>query len=196
MNLFFRFSFFVSHFSDCLRHSYSTFRNPKPEFRKVVTPSVFFFLFLFFSACKTETGKCKFGDPIAIFSDTMQMVKKHHFEVKDKTGIEFVTFKNGMLLEVEQSGCNTITQQYTFEIMGGFSKMDDAFWKVLAIKNFTLLATFSPKLTTLGAWAQAISSVQDKMKLAEPFEVDKGIFVRLDKVVSADRAMLVVQLSQ
>jgi hypothetical protein len=152
-------------------------------------------LFFLFS-CKTETGKCKFGDPIAIFSDTMEMVKKHHFEIKDKTGIEFVTFKNGMLLEVEQSGCNNIKQQYTFEIMGNFSKMEDAFWKVLAIKNFALLATLSPKLNSLDAWAQAMDGVQDKLKLAEPIEVEKGIFIRLDKVVYGDRAMLVVQLSQ
>jgi hypothetical protein len=151
-------------------------------------------LFFLFS-CKTETGKCKFGDPIAIFSDTMEMVKKHHFEIKDKTGIEFVTFKNGMLLEVEQSGCNNIKQQYTFEIMGNFSKMEDAFWKVLAIKN-ALLATLSPKLNSLDAWAQAMDGVQDKLKLAEPIEVEKGIFIRLDKVVYGDRAMLVVQLSQ
>jgi hypothetical protein len=169
---------------------------PSTEQRSVALffSSIIFLLFLF--SCKSETGKCKFGDPVAIFSDTMEMVKKHHFEVKDKTGIEFVTFKNGLLLEVEQSGCNTITQQYTFEIMGNFAKMEDAFWKVLAIKNFALLATLSPKLNSLDAWAQAMEGVQDKLKLAEPVEVDKGIFIRLDKVVSADRAMLVVQLSQ
>ena len=169
---------------------------PSTEQRSVALFFTAILSLLFLFSCKSETGKCKYGDPVAIFSDTMEMVKKHHFEVKEKTGIEFVTFKNGLLLEVEQSGCNTITQQYTFEIMGNFSKMEDAFWKVLAIKNFALLATLSPKLSSLNAWAQAMDNVQDKLKLAEPIEVDKGIFIRLDKVVSADRAMLVVQLSQ
>ena len=165
-------------------------------------PSVYLIIFALFtlhSACKTETSnntKCKFGDPVAIFSDTMKMVKKHHFEIKDKTGIEYIALANGMLIEVEQSGCNTINQQFTFEFLGDFSKMDDAFWKTLAIKNFHLMSSFSPKLQPFTAWGDAIESVKDKLKLAEPIEIEKGTHIRIDKVLSADRAMLVVQLSQ
>ena len=163
------------------------------------TSSLFLLIFTLISACKTETsntGKCKFGDPVAIFSDTMKMVKKHHFEIKDKTGIEFIALGNGMLVEVEQSGCNTINQQFTFELQGDFSKMDNAFWTTLAVKNFRLLASFSPKLQAFGAWGDAIESVKSTFKLAEAVEVEKGTHIRIDKVLAADRAMLVVQLSQ
>jgi hypothetical protein len=162
-------------------------------------PSVFSLIFLFFTlftACKTDNGKCKFGDPVAIFSDTMQAVKNHHFEIKDKTGIEYVVLKNGLLLEIEQSGCNTINQQFTFEIMGDFSKQNDDFWKTLAAKNFQLLSNASVKLQPFIAWSEAIESVKSKLKLAEAIEIQNKMHVRLDKIVSADRAMLVVQLSQ
>ena len=169
------------------------------KFLLKATPSVFIAFLFFFSACKNETahtGKCKYGDPVAIFSDTMKMVKKHHFEIKDKTGIEYIALANGMLVEVEQAGCNSINQQFTFELQGDFSKMDDAFWKTMAIKNFHLLSSFSPKLQPFSAWGDAIESVKDKLKLAEPIEIEKGTHIRIDKVLSADRAMLVVQLSQ
>ena len=159
-------------------------------------PSVIFLFFLIFTACKTESGKCKFGDPVAIFSDTMQIVKKHHFEIKDKTGIEYVVLKTGLLLEIEQSGCNTINQQFTFELPGDFSKQDDAFWKTLAAKNFQLLSNASLKLQPFIAWSDAINSVKDKLKMAEPIEIQNGMHIRIDKILSADRAMLVVQLSQ
>ena len=136
----------------------------------VSPPSVFSLFFLFFTlftACKTDNGKCKFGDPVAIFSDTMQAVKKHHFEIKDKTGIEYIVLKNGLLLEIEQSGCNTINQQFTFELVGDFSKQDDAFWKTLAAKNFQMLSNASVKLQPFIAWSEAIESVKSKMKLGE-----------------------------
>jgi hypothetical protein len=159
-------------------------------------PAVIFLFLTLCIACKTENGKCKYGDPVAIFSDTMQVVKKHHFEIKDKTGIEYVALKNGLLLEIEQSGCNTINQQFTFELPGDFSKQDDAFWKTLAAKNFQLLSSASIKLQPFIAWSDAINSVKDKLKLAEPIEIQNRMHIRIDKVLSTDRAMLVVQLSQ
>lgn len=148
-------------------------------------------------SCKNDNnGKCKFGDPTAIFSDTMEMIKKHHFEVKERTGIELAAFKNGMMLEVEQSGCNDIHQQFTFILPGDYSKSDDTFWKVLTVKNFRMLAASSPKLFPFNGWAEAIEGVLPQMKLSEPFEVDKGFQVRIDKILSDNQAMLVVQLSQ
>jgi hypothetical protein len=166
----------------------------KPLFKTFhLVVSLFFTLYI---ACKTESGKCKYGDPVAIFSDTMQVVKKHHFEIKEKTGIEYVALKNGLLLEIEQSGCNTINQQFTFELPGDFSKQDDAFWKTLAAKNFQLLSNASIKLQPFIAWSDAINSVKDKLKLAEPIEIQNRMHIRIDKILSADRAMLVVQLSQ
>lgn len=148
-------------------------------------------------ACQdSQSGKCKFGDPTAMFSDTMVAVKKHHFEIKDKTGIELAAFKSGMMLEVEQSGCNDIHQQFTFILPGDFSKTDDAFWKTLAVKNFRLLSDASPRLTGFNNWADAIERVLPQLKLAEPIEIDKGIQVRIDKILSQNQGMLVVQLSQ
>lgn len=151
---------------------------------------------LLISACQFNSGKCKFGDPTAIFSDTMKMIKKHHFEIREKIGIELASFSNGMMLEVEQSGCNDIRQQFTFILPGDFSKSDDAFFKTLAAKNFRLLADSSPKLYPFTGWADAIDAVKDRLKLAEPIDVEKGTTVRIDKIVNNQQTMLVVQLSQ
>jgi hypothetical protein len=147
-------------------------------------------------ACRNTSEKCKFGVPKAIFSDTMKVVKKHHFELKEQTGIEMVAFENGMLLELEQSGCNDIHQQYTFFMPGDFSKADDSVWKLLAVKNFQMLSTYSPSLLSFRDWASAIENVKDKMKLAESTEVEINTYVRIDKIISPDKAMLVIQLSQ
>jgi hypothetical protein len=175
----------------------SIINNQEMTLLKTYTPSVLAIFLMIFMACSSKNeGKCKFGEPTAMFSDTMKVVKKHHFEIKDKTGVELAAFSNGMMLEVEQSGCNEIHQQFTFILPGDFSKSNDEFWKTLTVKNFRLLAESSPQLIAFTAWADAIESVNSKLKLAEPTEVSKGIEVRIDKILSNNQGMLVVQLSQ
>jgi hypothetical protein len=155
--------------------------------------------FIFFNACKpdsSKTGKCKYGTPTAIFADTMPTVAKHIFRIKDGTGIEMVVFKNKLLLEIEQSGCNDIHQQFSFIMFGKFKdELDDAIWKQLAIKHFRDLAQISPSLLAFNGWADAIESVKDKLKLSEPMEMEGKMQVRIDKILSEDKATLVVQFS-
>ncbi len=148
-------------------------------------------------SCKTKTtAPCKYGDPTAIFSDTMHNVKKHFFQVKDGTGIEMVAFKDNYLLEVEQSGCEDIQQQFSFIIHGKFMDAPDSFWIQLAVKQFKDMSKMSPKLAPFTAWAEAIEVLKDKIKLSEPTEIQPKFLCRIDKVVSPEQATLVVLLSQ
>ena len=107
-----------------------------------------------------------------------------------------VVFNNKLLLEIEQSGCNDIHQQFSFIMFGKFKDVaDDNIWKQLAIKHFRDLAQISPSLAAFNAWADAIESVKDKLKLSEPVELEGNNMVRIDKILSEDKATLVVQFS-
>ena len=165
----------------------------------VLYPSVFAAFFILFAACKSDSnksGKCKYGKPTAIFADTMPTIAKHLFQIKDETGIEMVVFKNKLLLEIEQSGCNDIHQQFSFIMFGKFkADTDDMIWKQLAIKHFRDLAQISPSLAAFDAWANAIDAVKDKLKLSEPMLLEGNNEVRIDKILSEDKATLVVQFS-
>jgi hypothetical protein len=169
------------------------------------TPSVFaFFLALFIasSCADPDPRTCKIGAPKAIFSDSMPTVKKHYFEVKKETsgenvGVEMVAFDNKLLLEIEQSGCTDILQQFSFIMFGKFpADTNDELWKVLSIRHFRDLAKISPQLTAFNGWADAIESVQKDMKLGEITKVGEGFNVRIDKILSDDKATLVVRFSQ
>lgn len=166
---------------------------------RILYPSVVALFFILFAACKSDsssTGKCKYGKPTAIFADTMQTVAKHFFQIKDGVGVEMVVFNNKLLLEIEQSGCNDIHQQFSFIMFGKFKDVaDDNIWKQLAIKHFRDLAQISPSLAAFNAWADAIESVKDKLKLSEPVELEGKNMVRIDKILSEDKATLVVQFS-
>ena len=169
------------------------------------TPSVFAaFLLIFttFSCADSRTKTCKVGAPQAIFKDGMPTVKKHYFELKreasgENVGVEMVAFDNKLLLEIEQSGCTDILQQFTFIMFGKFpEKSDDDIWKTLAIRHFRDLAKITPELTAFNGWADAIESVKKDMKLGDVMKVGEGFNVRIDKIVSADKATLVVRFSQ
>ena len=59
---------------------------------------------------------CAQGRPVAIFSDSLEAVARHQFEIKDKIGMEQVAFKNGVALEVYQSGCDLVRQEFRFQL--------------------------------------------------------------------------------
>ena len=169
------------------------------------TPSVIFIflaIFMAFSCAEPNRKTCKLGVPKAIFSDSMPTVKKHYFELKKEktgeiTGVEMVAFDNKLLLEIEQSGCTDILQQFSFIMFGKFpADTNDEIWKVLAIRHFRDLAKISPQLTGFNGWADAIESVQKDLKLGEPIKVGEGFMVRIDKILSDDKATLVVRFSQ
>jgi hypothetical protein len=169
-------------------------------FSKVFTS--FLLISIAFSCSNSETKTCKMGAPKAIFTDSMPTVRKHYFEVKkeqsgENVGIEMVAFDNKLLLEIEQSGCNDILQQFSFIMLGKFPEQsDDEIWKVLAIRHFRDLAKIAPQLTAFNAWADAIELVKKDLKLGEPTKVGEGFNVRIDKILSGDKATLVVRFSQ
>jgi hypothetical protein len=169
------------------------------------TPSVFavfLLIFITFSCGNSDTKTCKSGTPKAIFTDSMPTIKKHYFELKtektgEKVGVEMVAFENKLLLEVEQSGCNDIVQQFSFIMFGKFPEQsNDELWKALAIRHFRDLSKISPELSAFNGWADAIESVKKDLKLGELTKVGEGFKVRVDKIVSTDKATLVVQFSQ
>ncbi len=171
----------------------------KRLYPSILYPSVICVFFILFIACQSDsskTGKCKYGKPTAIFADTMPTIAKHFFQLKDGVGVEMVVFSNKLLLEIEQSGCNDIHQQFSFIMFGTFKETnDDTVWKQLAVKHFRDLANVSPSLFSFNGWADAIESVKDKLKLSEPMELEGNTQVRIDKILSADKATLVVQFS-
>lgn len=153
---------------------------------------------LLFSQCQNEStaAKCKYGNPTAMFEPTMPTVKKHFFTIEKGIGLEGVAFEDKLLLEVEQKGCNDIHQNFAFTMFGDFKEADDTVWKDLAISHFRRLAGLSPKLTAFNAWADAINGAKNLIKLGEPYILEQGIQIKLDRVLSPEKAVLVVQFSQ
>lgn len=154
--------------------------------------SILLFALLF--SCKSEQEKCKFGTPVAIFSDTMDMVETHNFEAKNQEGNENVVFKNDVELQLIQSGCNEVKQEFRFTIPP--LPEGDPNWILVAAGLFDFLGSLSPDLAPFTFWGDAIGRAAADIKLGETKELEQGFSVKIDRIPSEEKNILTVELAQ
>lgn len=157
-----------------------------------------FFLLLSFSlliiSCGSETAKCKYGEPVAIFSDETPDVIKRSFTGNGQTAIEEASFKNGMSVEIQQSGCDDILQVFQFRVER--PSEGEPNWFLVAGEQFNYIGNLSEKLEPLLMWGTVINQNAGGFKYGLPLEVDQGFFIKIDKIESGKNAILTVELSE
>jgi hypothetical protein len=172
----------------------------------------FYFIVIIFCfgamSCKGKPNPADFDQdlthcpqkPNAFFAPTMRSVKAHQFSLSATKSTERIAFENGTALEIIQSGCAKINQQFVFNLPGDFEKEKAAdsaiFWTETAIQQFNTLAQLDPKLGGLAMWSQALNAVKADLKVQEPLQLEPHRFISLDRIVSAGGALLIVTLSE
>ena len=129
----------------------------------------------------------------------MQGITKHEFSLAATKSVERVAFDNGSALEIIQSGCAKIKQQFVFNLPGDFTQAGAStavFWTDNAIQQFNTLAKLDPKLNGLAMWSSALNAVKAELKIQEPLELEPHRFISLDRIVSENSALLIVTLSE
>lgn len=144
--------------------------------------------------CKSEKT-CKYK-PAPIFEKNLPHVQQYNFEKQGQQSLESILLDNGVLLEVEQDVCEQSVQEYRFKVMGDYSQFADSMWIKESVRQLVYLSTLSPKQMPLKAWADIIELRRNEMRLGEDREVQPGIFVRIDRVLSPDQSTLRLIFSQ
>lgn len=139
---------------------------------------------------------CKFGPPKAIFSEDIENIARHQFQLDQTAAVEKVLFNNGILLELRQSGCEKPIQDFHFEIPGNFQKFPDENWINLAENQFIFMGNLSESLKPFHFWANAIRDKKISIKLGEPIELEQKNFIKIDKVAGADNSVLMIKIFQ
>lgn len=154
-----------------------------------------FVIFLCWQCTNDSKPTCKYGNPEPIFSTEFEKVSGHKFEMKGQEAYENVLFHNGLKLEIIQSGCDNINQAFHFLLPGDFSKESPDFWKEVAIQNFGFLSTVSDKHMSLHHLSNSIRNSYHKIKLGQTVRLEEGYFLKIDKVLSPDTGVLILELS-
>jgi hypothetical protein len=140
--------------------------------------------------------QCKYGKPQAIFTEAHPDVKRQQFRIAKQESIEEIVFANGKRLTIRQSGCDTISQHFEFLLPEETWSDTPEFWIQRSIEEFDELATIDPSSLGFSTWARAIEAHAPAMSLTESFEVQPGFYVRIDRIVDTDHAILMVTLSE
>jgi hypothetical protein len=159
------------------------------------------FVFSFF-ACKNEPKKsdkpfsnCKCGKPEPIFKEGGEVIiTDRNFTMTKDSGIENISFNDGTELQVIQSGCNEIIQEFTFSYKKDDSKGDAEFWKDQAVIEFKKIGSISDRYFPFKQWAAAIEAAKPMLKIGEAVELEKDFFVTIDKIQNGSEMQLIVKL--
>lgn len=146
------------------------------------------------AACQ-EKPSCKFK-PEPIFAKDLPHVLQYNFEKEGSQSLESLLLDRGILLEVGQEVCGDTKQEFRFTVKGDFAAQPDSFWLKEAARQFVFLSSFSPKQAALKDWGDIIELRRGDMRIGQAREVQPGIFIRVDRVVSPEEATLSVVFSQ
>lgn len=163
-------------------------------FRKCLLYGFPVFLGICVAGCQSEPT-CKYK-PAPVFEAGLPHINEYHFEKKGAQSLESLVLDTGVLLEISQDICNESRQEYRFNVKGNFSQFADSLWLKEATRQLVFLSSFSPKQSALKAWADVIEQRRTEMRLGEDREMEPGIFVRVDRVVSPDESTLVLVFTQ
>jgi hypothetical protein len=139
--------------------------------------------------------KCKFK-PAPIFSEKLPHVQQYKFEQEGQQSLESLYLDTQVLLEVYQNVCEQTFQEYKFTVMGDFSTYHDSLWLKEAARQFVFLSTLSPQQRPLKEWADIIEERRESTKIGEDREVQPGIFIKIDRIVSQDKGQLLITFAQ
>lgn len=110
-------------------------------------------------------------------------------------GLEIVSFRNGVFLEVFQSGCDSLRQEFRFRIPNVGGDSDPAYWLQEAQNQFRAFGALGPGYLAFSQYADALSAQREGFRLAQPMQVETGFWMQIDKIDSFDGPTLVVILS-
>jgi len=158
----------------------------------------FLWLILFSTAlsCSSESReKCRYGNAEAIFSREYEKVIEHDFNKKGQLTFERVVFENRMELEIQQSGCDSVRQVFQFKIPEDVQQEAPTYFKEMTIQVFGYLSQVSDKHFSLHHLGKVVSQHFQEIKLGKPFMMQENYYLKIDRILGRDDAILVVELS-
>lgn len=162
---------------------------------------LFLALFLVIQACNDSPKQkgCKYGTPVAIFKD-IPGLQGHDFQQTGQDAVERIEVPDlSMTIEVFQSGCNALQQEFRFLLNGTYQlNTPPAVCAIDIASIFNSLAEKAPeRLALLQQWAGAIQTDASNFQYNEPLMLQgSNVKAQIDKSHQADAAILSITFSQ
>lgn len=118
---------------------------------------------------QSNQKNCQYNTPVAVFEDIAALTN-HQFEANGQSSKESVTVPPlAMEIELYQSGCNTLEQEFRFILDGTMPKgMPPSVCAKELASIFYSLSQLDAKLMNFEGFAQAFTQAADKFRYNEP----------------------------
>lgn len=142
---------------------------------------------------------CKYKPPVAIFAN-IDSFQNHSFELNGQDAVERIFVpKLNMTIELYQSGCNSLEQEYRILLQEGYPLNTPAEVCALHISNiFLILSHEAPEqLGLFEQWAIEIQKNAKAFKYNEKIALlGTGVMAQIDKMHQTESAMLSIIFTQ
>lgn len=125
---------------------------------------------------------CLYGQPVAIFADDLPNMLEHQFEQKAQEAKELMRFNNGLRVELTQSGCDEIVQEFRFELADSLLQGQMIEPLALAVGQLAYMGSLGPEYQGFQEWARALAGQKEEFKLSQPMELGPGIGATVDQI--------------
>jgi hypothetical protein len=139
---------------------------------------------------------CRYGAPEPIFHAQLPAVARHDFRLSKGQGLEYIAFTDGLELEVLQTGCDHIQQEFRFRQSGQFRQAPADFWIDETARIFSRLGQLGPEYLSYFSLAQAIDEQANRIRLAQNTELQPGFFLNISPQSAEQSTTLVVTIGE
>lgn len=142
----------------------------------------------------TDKKDCSIPPPVAIFTKEIDEVTKHSFQVEGQMAKEEISFANSTSLEIYQSGCDRIIQEFIFDVPNEL--ITSKIHTQQAIQQLRFISKLDNKFLAFDQWAQAIEYHEPAFFESDEVEVSPGFNVRLDRLKATKSHKIIIRMSQ
>lgn len=154
-----------------------------------------------FLSCQSDTSKdesdCSTGQPVAIFSDSMETISQHSFRVNGQNSEEKVLLSNQVELSFFQSGCETVLQEFKFELpTGNYTTQPDSFFVQKAGESLMLAVKHQrdPASVSLGQFGNDLFHNAAYVQLKKTLPIAAPLFFTIDKVATEKQGVVHLEI--
>ncbi len=160
---------------------------------KILLKLIVVLLVSFIFACKSGED-CKNGDPVAMFDSDNPNLLSHQYEAKSQSSVETIKYKMGTELEIWQSGCENLKQEFQFKIYRTPHIETNPF--DLAVLQLLQMSKTQESLQSFAEWARVIEMNKDVFEVGVLNEFENAVGIKVDMVEGPDFTTLLLELSQ
>ncbi|KGE86159.1 MAG: hypothetical protein ACE362_03730 [Phaeodactylibacter xiamenensis] len=135
---------------------------------------------------------CLYGAPEPIFDASLPGVSQHRFELQPGKGVERFVLNQSTIVQIEQTGCDQIRQEFTFSWDAAARRED---WAAQAIQKYRELGELGAPYLSFSAISEVLQARKEKLRpRGEAISLQPGLAFRITAAETGQQSKLVTVL--